>query len=51
MKTELGRKRFYYLAGKEFNDLLPSARKLQSRFLFKRFSANYFTTRNYSMSG
>ena len=51
LKTEFGRERFYYLAGKEFNDLLLIARKMQSRFLFKRYLETYFTTRNYSMSG
>ena len=33
VKTEFGRKRFYYLAGKECHDLPLSARKIKSRLL------------------
>ena len=43
VKTEFARKGFYYLAGKEFNDLPLSAKKIQSRFLFKRVLENHFT--------
>ena len=42
VKTEFGRKSFYYLAGKEFNDLPLSARKIESKFLFSRFLENHF---------
>ena len=42
VKTEFGRKGFYYLAGKEFNNLPLIARKIESRLLFKRFLENYF---------
>ena len=42
VKTEFGRKGFYYLAGKEFNDLPLSARKIESRLLFRRFLENHF---------
>ena len=35
VKTEFARKGFYYLAGKEFNDLPLNARKIQSRLLLK----------------
>ena len=42
VKTEFGRKGFYYLAGKEFNDLPLSARKIESGLLFRRFLVNHF---------
>ena len=42
VKTEIGRKGFYSLAGKEFNDLPLSARKIESRLLFRRFLGNHF---------
>ena len=42
VKTEIGRKGSYYLAGKEFNDLPLSARKIESRLLFRRFLENHF---------
>ena len=42
VKTECGRKGFYYLAGKEFNDLPLSARKIESRLLFRQFLENHF---------
>ena len=35
VKTEFGCKGFYYLAGKEFNSLPLSARKIESRLLFR----------------
>ena len=41
-KTEFGHKGFYYLAGKEFNYLPLSARKIESRLLFRRFFENHF---------
>ncbi len=37
VKTEFGRKGFYYLAGKEFNNLALSARKSESSPLFRQF--------------
>ena len=42
VKTEFGRKACYHLAGKGFNELPLSARKIESRLLFRRFLENYF---------
>ena len=42
VKTEFGRKGFYYLAGKEFNDLPLSARKIESRLLFRQLLEKHF---------
>ena len=37
VKTEFGRKGFYYQAGKEHNDLPLSARKIESRTILDDF--------------
>ena len=42
VKTEFGRKGFYYLAGKEFSNLPLGARKMKSRFLSRQFLENHF---------
>ena len=42
VKTEFGRKGFYYLAGKEFNDLPLTSRKTESRLLFRQFLEKHF---------
>ena len=46
VKTEFGRKSFYYLAGKEFNDLPLNARKIESRLLFRQFLEKHFNMWN-----
>ena len=42
MKTEFGRKGFYFMAAKEYNNLPLQARKIESRLVFNNFLDSHF---------